>query len=151
MYGLAGWVTPKRRLPLHEYTEFDSDPSNPGLPERIHLECYAMAMDKSKSAKAEGRQTLFVDEEMMCEWPNLLEFLAEEKWSDGSPRKRGNVMFVVEGSYMKAWIHDKDGNRSGWVSGGSFKDVLAAVELALSTGQLDWRPDRREPSGRKWG
>lgn len=151
IYGLAGWVNPKRRVDLHEYTEFDCTPSNPGLPERVHVETHAMAMDKNKSARAEGRPTLFVDEEMSAEYPELLDFLREERWSDGTPRKRGNVMFVIEGSYMKAWIHDKDGQRSGWVSGGSFKDVLAAAELALSTGQLDWRPDKRDGGGRKWG
>lgn len=110
-----------------------------------------MAMDKSKSAKSEGRPTLFVDEEMSAEYPEMLAFLAEEKWSDGTNRLRGNIMLVIEGSYMKAWIHDKDGARSGWVSGGSFRDVLAAAELALSRGQLDWRPDKREGHGRKWG
>jgi len=110
-----------------------------------------MAMAKSKSAGAEGRPTLFVDEEMAAEWPEMLAFLSEERWDDGTFRKRGNVMFVIEGCYMKAWIHDKDGARSGWVSGSSFRDVLKAVESALSTGTLDWRPDKRDGGGRRWG
>lgn len=110
-----------------------------------------MAMSKTKSSGSEGRPTVFVDEEMTAEYPNLVDFLREEKWDDGTSRRRGNVMFVIEGTLMKAWIHDKDGSRSAWVSGASFKDVLVAVEYALREGSLDWRPDKREGGGRKWG
>lgn len=141
--GVRGWGGKDRSRPLHEYTEWDSYPPLGVLPERVHVEDRLMAMDKNKRYGAEGQPTQWVDEEMASEYPALYEFLRETKWSDQSSRRPGCVMFVVEGMYVKAWVHDKDGKRSGWVSGGTFKDCLAACELGLSAGSIDWRGDKR--------
>lgn len=102
-----------------------------------------MAMKRSSAHSPTGLPSQFVDEVFSAEYPTLYEWLRESKWDDGATRKTGAVMILVDGSYLKAWVHDKDGRRSAWVSAESFSLLLQAVDSALAEGRLEWRADKR--------
>jgi hypothetical protein len=73
--------------------------------------------------------------------PALVEFLTVSKWDDGAPRQCGTVMLMVDGVVWKAWVHDRDGKRSCFVSARTTRELLMAVEDVLANTGGDWRPD----------
>ncbi len=73
----------------------------------------------------------------------LVEFLTAVKWDDGSVRKSGTVLIVFEDGLWKAWLHDRDGKRSAWVSGRTPVDLASAIEEGFQTDSLGWRADRK--------
>lgn len=74
---------------------------------------------------------------------HLHEWLTELTWEDGKKREPGTVMVVVEGGWWKAWLHDRDGKRSAWLSASTLPLLLGVVDEALATNNVAWRPDRR--------
>ena len=76
--------------------------------------------------------------------PALVEFLTVAKWDDGVARQVGTVMLLVDGVVWKAWVHDRDGRRSCFVSARTPLELLSAVEDVLANGGGDWRPDDRK-------
>jgi len=52
-------------------------------------------------------------------------------------------MLLAEDGVWKAWLHDRDGKRSCWVSAGSLYDLALRVEQVLVVGGDDWRADRQ--------
>ena len=84
-----------------------------------------------------------MDPALQAAHPRLHEFLTEVVWDDGKPRKTGTLMLVVEDSWWKIWLHDRDGKGSAWFTAGSMLDGLTAVEQALEDGTVAWRVDRR--------
>lgn len=75
--------------------------------------------------------------------PALVEFLTVSKWEDGSTRQAGTVMLMVDGMVWKAWIHDRDGKRSCFVSARDPLALLSVVEDVLANSGGEWRPDDR--------
>jgi hypothetical protein len=76
--------------------------------------------------------------------PALVEFLTVDRWEDGASRQVGTVMVMVDGVVFKAWVHDRDGKRSCFVSARTPLELLSAVEDVLANGGGDWRPDGRD-------
>lgn len=81
--------------------------------------------------------------------PALVEFLTALKWEDGAARQVGTVMLMVDGSAWKAWVHDRDGKRSCFVSARTPWDLLNTVEDVLANAGGEWRPDDRDARKRK--
>jgi hypothetical protein len=75
-------------------------------------------------------------------WPAAAEFLTMTRWEDGKRRETGTIMIVCEGGMWKAWLHDRDAHRSAWLSGSTAAEMMEAVEQALLSGCVGWRPDR---------
>lgn len=75
-------------------------------------------------------------------FPATVEWLTVRQWEDGSKRQTGTVMVLAEDGVWKAWLHDRDGARSCWLSAGGLIDLAALIELTLETGEGSWRPDR---------
>lgn len=75
--------------------------------------------------------------------PATLEFLTVDKWDDGKGRQPGTIMVMAEGGRWKAWVHDRDGKRSSFVSSGGLLDLLREVEDMLANGSGEWRLDKR--------
>lgn len=84
--------------------------------------------------------------ELLRLWPTVVEFLCSSKWADGSTRLTGTVMFMTEGPTWKAWVHDRDGKVSTFVSGPTLTSLLVSLDKGLADDSLDWRPDR--PAGK---
>jgi len=81
--------------------------------------------------------------------PALCEFLTVSQWEDGSSRQVGTVMLLVDGVVWKAWVHDRDGKRSCFVSARTPLELLSSVEDVLANNGGDWRPDDRSGGKRK--
>lgn len=81
--------------------------------------------------------------------PAILEFLTIAAWEDGTVRQVGTIMVLVDGLVWKAWVHDRDGRRSCFVSSRTPEDLLAAVEEVLANGGGEWRSDDRPNKAKK--
>lgn len=102
-----------------------------------------MAMSRSASGTGGDSRGVGCDPQLLAVAPNLHEWLTEVAWDDGKKREVGTLMVVVEGGWWKMWVHDRDGKRSAWLAGATLSDCMAAVEEALATNTVAWRPDRR--------
>ena len=78
-------------------------------------------------------------------WPNLVEYLSQTKWDDGSARETSTLMLLVEDGMLKACINDRALGRSLWVAADELNVALDALEGHLESGQGDWRI--RKPFG----
>ncbi len=76
-------------------------------------------------------------------FPATYEFVTTALWDDGKKRETGTVMVLAEGGRWKAWVHDRDGKRSCFVSAPTFPSLFEAVEDVLANGAGDWRSDKR--------
>jgi hypothetical protein len=74
--------------------------------------------------------------------PTLVEWLTTLKWENGDKRQTGTVMVLAEDGVWKAWLHDRDGRCSGWLSAGSLFDLLVAIEEGLVNNSVNWRADK---------
>jgi hypothetical protein len=77
----------------------------------------------------------------LCEW------LSSTSWEDGSARCTGTMMLMAEDGRWKAWLHDRDGSCSCFVSSESLEGAVAAAAKAVASAGGDWRPDKK--TGRK--
>jgi hypothetical protein len=75
-------------------------------------------------------------------YPNLLAFMTQERWEDGTPRLTTTVLFFVERGELKLCISDRDLQRSAFLSGSDFQSLLELVEQRLEADDLDWRQKR---------
>ena len=79
--------------------------------------------------------------------PDLLAFMCQQHWEDGSSRQTGTMMLFTESGVWKCWLHDRDASQGCFLSSSTLEGVLKkANEIAGGAGG-DWRPDRKE--GRK--
>lgn len=79
-------------------------------------------------------------------YPALAEFLTLARWDDGAEREPGTVMVLCEAGKWKAWLHDRAGRRSGWVSADGPIELLDCVEGSLLADSIGWRPDVKSGS-----
>lgn len=71
--------------------------------------------------------------------PALCEFLTQTRWEDGTVRATGTFLMLAEDGVWKGSLHDRDAQRSCWLSGKTPTDLLSAVEKVCLTGEADWR------------
>ena len=73
------------------------------------------------------------------ELPALVEFLSRTRWLEGDHREKGTILICwAEGRY-RAWLHDRDGERSAWLSDPGLDGLLRAVDAGLRNDSLEWR------------
>lgn len=98
-----------------------------------------------RTAKPDGTVPAIsgTDPQLLELCPGLHEWLTASRWDDGKARLTGTAMVLCEGGYWKAWLHDRDGKRSAWVTASSLLDLLIAADAMISSGAGDWRPDRK--------
>jgi len=71
--------------------------------------------------------------------PALSEYLETDEWENGETRATSTLLLFVDAGGFKACLNDRDANRSLWVTGVSFLDVLEALEGLLASGGGEWR------------
>lgn len=83
--------------------------------------------------------------------PHLCEFLSLTQWADGTSRVPGTLLILAEDGLWKASLHDREGQRSCWLSGKTPTDLMASLERVCMTGEADWRhkPVQMPPAKRK--
>ena len=110
------------------------------LPEEDDL----MVMIRRSTAGHKGVPAATIDGEgLEAVAPALMEFLTLCVWEDGKVRQTGTLMLLAEGGRWKAWLHDRDQRRSGWVTAATLRDLIDAVERGVHQESVDWRVDRK--------
>jgi len=80
-------------------------------------------------------------------YPTLCEWLASDRYEDGTPRRTSTVTLFADGSGFKASLNDRDSDRVAFVSAAEIEGVLALLEAKLTESSLDWR--KNGPGGGK--
>jgi len=75
-------------------------------------------------------------------WPNLLAFMQDETYEDGSRRTTGTLLFFFQDATFKACLNDRDCNRSAFLSASGIHEACDALEEGLANDSLDWRAKR---------
>lgn len=110
------------------------------------LERWRNAMDerlrlKGKTNDGVGTGAPLSDQEFEKKYPTLFAFLTDGKWSSGEARETGSVLLFSQEGAWKAMIKDKDSGCIAFVTKGTFKTLLEALERGLVEEKLDWRED----------
>jgi len=77
------------------------------------------------------------------ELANLVEFLSNSTWPDGTSRSTGTVMLFREAGSWKAWLHDRDALQGAFLTAPTLVELLERCDEAVGTGSGDWRPDAK--------
>lgn len=78
---------------------------------------------------------------------DLVAFITQEQWPDGSERTPGTILLCSGDGLFKVWLCDKDADCSAWVTGSSLYDVLERANAICGGEAHEWR--RNKPRGRK--
>lgn len=79
------------------------------------------------------------DPGFLLEYPALSEYLSVTEWEEGKPRETSTLLLFVEDGRWVVCLNDRAEGRSVFVSGPTFKAVLASLEEGLQEGSLQWR------------
>lgn len=113
----------------------------PARKERANVAMAEKLRRTGPSNNGTGKETPPEDSEFSKKFPTLFAFLTETAWEGGDSREPGSVLiFTQEGSW-KAMIKDKDSGQIAFVTKGTHKTLLEALERGLAEDKLDWRED----------
>lgn len=87
----------------------------------------------------------FNDADFRATYPALAEFMFDETYEDGSPRKPSSVTIFVSDGSLKAVLKDADNDRAMWAAGDSWPDLLLTLDCLLDSEDAVWRVDRNRP------
>lgn len=83
-------------------------------------------------------------------YQGIVDFVSMTLWDDGQKRRACSFSVFYEGGAWKAWINDKEQDRTACVAAGSFPTLLQAIERVVVTDQADWRrPTPKGEQGRR--
>lgn len=81
-------------------------------------------------------------------YPTLMEFLSEDRYDDGSPRRTATVTLFADAGTVKGSLNDRDLDRVAFVSAESLAALLVILEAKLSESSLDWRDNQGKGRGK---
>ena len=82
-------------------------------------------------------------------YPSLWAFLADPAFDDGTPRTTGTVMLFCEQGRLKAWVHDREMERTAFLTAADPEDLFAHLNDGLETDDMDWRSTARKQGGKR--
>jgi len=80
--------------------------------------------------------------------PALKEYMSAPLDDNGNKREGLTLLFCVDAGALKAWIHDRDGRRSAWVTASSLEGLFCLIEEGLRDDDLMWRPTEQRKKGK---
>lgn len=98
-----------------------------------------MAIARMKVAESTPGASPVVIDKTLLGFPNLLSYLVDDKYDDGSSRERAAVSLFIEGEVVKLALNDKDQKRSLYVAASTLLDAFKALERLLAGGGGEWR------------
>lgn len=107
-----------------------------------------MALSKERSGFRAAGSPAAQDTQAAVKIPWIVAFLTETRWDDGSERQPGSILVTAEEGLWKAWVNDRAGLRSAWLSCPDLLGLLGRVEAGLSDGTLSWRSEKSVRRGR---
>lgn len=72
-------------------------------------------------------------------YPSLMEFLAEDRYEDGSPRRTATLTIFTDAGGIKASINDRDNDGVAFVTSESIAALLVVIEGKLQASSLEWK------------
>lgn len=88
---------------------------------------------------------------LFIRFPALFEFLVLSAWEDGTRRATGTMLLSYSEERWRLWLHDRDAERSCWLSGLTPLGVWEAAEAVLGGGEGEWRRDQPGSSQKRRG
>lgn len=107
-----------------------------------HEELLMKFIQKSNDLPSGKSGLAAADSQLNDRCPATHEWLAEQEWEPGKPRRTGTMMVFAEQGRWKACLHDRDQKRTCFVSAMTLTALLEAVEDVLANGGGDWRRDK---------
>jgi hypothetical protein len=93
----------------------------------------------SIAAEGVGAGPMFTDPVFMKDWPALYEYMTEQKFPDGKPRKTCSLTIFGDDGQVKACLNDREDNLVLFASGKTMKTALNALEGLLTAPETPWR------------
>lgn len=106
------------------------------------LECSVGNLQRVSSGSKEKVIASASGDELTDRLPTLFDFLTLLRWPDDAARATGTLLLFCEDGLWKASLHDRDGARTVFVSGGGLLGLLAICDEALACPGTPWRSDR---------
>ncbi len=83
-----------------------------------------------------------VDDDFRKVFPGLAEFLMDVTWDDSSPRVTGTLAVSIHEGRWSGRLACRDKGFVAFLSAGSWKELLKALDSHLQKGDLEWRVDQ---------
>lgn len=110
----------------------------PPRPLKVFTESPMKKPDRSQSAAIAA--TGQADEAFQKKYPNVLAYLLDTAWDDGSPREPSSLALSLKDGQWQAALNDKALKASFYSSAPDMLSSLRLLEKALAEGVSAWRP-----------
>lgn len=80
-----------------------------------------------------------LDLEFSGAFPELLLYLTDPSWDDGSSRELASLSLTIEGGLFKLALNDRAQHRTMYLTSQSIREGLELMEDNLASGRGDWR------------
>lgn len=94
-----------------------------------------------KAAEDRISEYAFESDGFRQECPRLYTLLAKQV-VNGKKREPATVRFFADGGRLKAAVHDRETSQTFWTTLEAKGQPMMELEVALATGQGEWRKDR---------
>jgi hypothetical protein len=105
-----------------------------------------MALKRREAAAAANGSQAPIVEPKWAEVADLLLFLSDPRWEDGSPRDLGSLTVFADDGKLKACLNDRGAGMVAFVSSDTLVGLLEAASRAAGGSGGDWRTSK--PKGR---
>jgi len=73
------------------------------------------------------------------EHPSLTDMLQCARWDDQTARQTSTLLLFVEDGVLKCCLNDRHYQRSAFFTASTLADLIVKVELAITTGTVEWK------------
>jgi len=99
--------------------------------------------------KAMQDRPLLDDQEFAMEFPNLLAFMNDVKYDDGSTRLPGSINAFMRFGVLTLALNDNDNRRTAYVNAPTWAEAWAMAEMAIVDDSTDWKTKPQSPPQQK--
>lgn len=82
-------------------------------------------------------------------YPTLMEYLAEDRYEDGSARRTATLLIFFDQGDWKGCLNDRDTDRVAFVTATCPTALLAVLEDKLTSSSIEWRASQGGSRKRK--
>lgn len=97
--------------------------------------------------KAPGEVVQITACALMEKYPALTEFLTLDVWDEKSVRETGTLLLCFGEGRWRAWLNDRDGGLTAWLSADTLTELLDVTERGLCDACIEWRTAPKQKKG----
>ena len=109
----------------------------------LKREAEKMLKKPTKTSGGVGARVVVSDAVLEERCPTVLQYLQNDTYEDGSPRRTSTITLFVEDGRVKACLNDRDNDRTCFVTAESLLDVLDALEVSVLDEGTVWKEGRK--------